>query len=198
MMNINSHVGCGVWMMLALAATAQAALVVDNFNTGTLSGWDKTSGYMALTNVSSPTAEGAGAMQVTWDDWNQGWWENITKTFSSQDWSNYETLQVALRTDASASGTVIINYVDSGAWHNGWGSSIGTMDLSLSGGNYAVYAIPLGTAARSSVTEIMFSWDNLNVSGTTTMYLDSIQLIPEPTALSLLALGGLALLRRRR
>ncbi len=197
-MNINRHVGCGVWVMLALVVTAQAAMVIDNFNTGTLSGWDKSSGYMTLTNVSSPTYEGAGAMQVTWDDWNQGWWENITKTFPSQDWSNYGTLQIALKTDASAAGTVIINYFDSGAWHNGWGSSIGTLDLSLSGGNYAVYSIPLGTAARSSVTEILFSWDNQYVNGTTTMYLDTIQVVPEPVSGALLALGGLLLLRRRR
>jgi hypothetical protein len=185
------------WVMCTvlamLAGGASAAIVVDDFDSGVLSGWSAESTYMTLTNVDSPTHQGAGALRITWQDWNQSWYENLYASFSAQDWSGADTLEIALMTGASATDYVYVSF------RNGdtWGSAIGLMTLSQSQGEYVVYSLPLGMGERSNVTGLHFTWSGKWVDGASTIYLDSIRAVPEPMTLAMLAMGGVAMLRKR-
>jgi len=72
----------------------------------------------------------------------------------------------------------------------------GTLDLTVNNWSYSFSQFGL-TDGKTGTGVISYTWTHNNRNGAD-IYLDDVQLVPEPTSISLLGVLGLALLRRKK
>ena len=131
---------------------------------------------------------------------------NIVPIIADQDVLNTNGDEVATVKFASLPGSSYDIVVHIYNTHSGWGEicagyiSVGATSYAFNGQtDGAVSLVFSGVAPTSGEISVVFEPDVLD-SGQTYPFLniDAIELIPEPATLSLLALGGLVAIRRRR
>lgn len=201
----------GVFALAALAAHANAAVLfttqedftgwgVGSSNTGTPSALGDTdaSTTNGLGNTSSPGAAGtAGALTVTIPSGS-----TFGGTLSPGEQGNAAFLA------ALSGATVTVDYTATVAGGNyfqllvninsaatGYTTIAPTVTGTQGGPQTATYVMPTFPSTGQSYFQFGFV---ANTNNTGTVTIDNIQTTPEPASVSALALGGVALLRRRR
>lgn len=183
-----------VWSALLLmsgAGTAVAAILADFNNPATWAdGWTFANwGYPKQQSTVNPY-EGYGSLQTAFapTEWNE-----VTLNFSAQNWSNFTQLSVASRTeDTGTTGSFIIRLLGSS------GTILETGNLNITD-SWNTISVNLGTVNRTSVTGVKLFWHGTWASSPYRPFnFDLLQVVPEPFSLSLLAMGSIFLLGRRK
>ncbi len=211
---------------IALSSTSQAALVLYyNMNDLTLEGQDPAftkenvvgvptldqlvNGGTSLATPSSgvafvdaeSTAHAAGNA-LTWDSGvndPSGNNNGVLLSFSAQGWNDM-TLRFDYRTTSTGPASLTLEYQVAGGGYNLVSSPALTNDSTFRSLSFDLSSI--SAIENVAGVDLRVRWTD--GSGTGTARLDNLQLtgteavIPEPGSAMLLALGGLALLRRRR
>ena len=185
-------------LIMAVAGMAQAELVSNgDFNTGDTSGWwtyipdtDLDPGNQGLSVQDVVNYDGTDNLEF-WAGTDESWME-VGQDFAVDAETTY-TLSLVYNKVSWAGMGVNIKFLDSG-W--GWLSEQ-WLDVSGSGveGDGAWYNFTQGitTPVNTAHMEV-----KLVAGGWGTVYVDNVSVVPEPTTMALLALGGVGLLRRRK
>jgi hypothetical protein len=185
-----------LWMMmsvLVMGVGAQANLLTNgDFNTGDLTGWwtwvpdtatQSITVQSAVTYDSTPNALLASA--------TDGSWQEMGQSFVCTAGTTY-TLDFVYNSTGWVGAGINLKYMDSG-----WGyinyEWISLLSSSTEGtGTWTPFSYTFTTPAGVGLTEVKFTmggWGNL--------YVENVNVVPEPASLFLLGLGGLTLLRKR-
>jgi MYXO-CTERM domain-containing protein len=184
--------------------TASADVMLSDFESGTLDGWQNYSGN-PIANVE---IGGSKTMQLTIN--NQYWGQSVM-----QDWSNPQLTTTNFNANSQLEFDVWIpsSYTWGGlAYHaelqsagdpNWSGADLGLNVALKDAWQHVVYDYSAGLPRTGAMTNLV-TWFNPgwgpDAYTAQVIYIDNIKLtqVPEPAALGLLSVGGIALIRRRR
>lgn len=199
-----------ILVMLSFVSTSYG-VVIGDFE-GSLDGWFSNDGTLSQSTEGVTTGSGSMMLEAA------GGWKMVALLDAKSVSSVLGNAGAAITGDFTIAADVVTsnwmqvqfivngqNNDDSGAHNNiGWqqGPQVGVaIDGSV---NSVTWELPDDLTAKIAGIDDTIHWfevvivTNLDGASPMQMYADNIQVVPEPATMSLLGLGGLALLRRRK
>jgi len=179
-------------MIAILSASASAAILIDDMEE-IVWGTDPD----CTIALDTDHAVGSYSGRVDYIGTGEG---QVIKTYTTpQDWSSQSAVTFWYKydiTDFSWTSTIyprLLVHMDDGSWNSWYGFGVKTTDWTEVTLNFD--DISSGSSAWNEVTRVEF---RLRPDKAISLYIDHIQVVPEPATVCLLGLGSLLMIRRKR
>ncbi len=180
-----------------LTANSASAAMWQNFEGG-LGGFFSTNSGIVVSQSDDAAFTGTYSMKLNLPDGLSGSWTEIVSWFWA-DWSATPVMKVHMKAGIDGQGGNNLHFSfwdwnrNGGDWANG-GAAVASIAIP-NDTNWHTYLLDMSSFNRSSVGGVRFY---TNYLGAGNYYIDDLEMVPEPATLSLLALAGLGLLRRKK